>query len=254
MTDRVSQAPDRLPVLASVWQDARLLWRGLRGTLRRRRWLAAACTSAFLLVVGLGLHPQDATLLRVVQLRQTADKQVRAELSRWAEALSDFGDFPGVLACLVALWIGGRWCKSRHYQRLAVAALMSAMLAGVVANISRSTTGRPRPRTIEREHVQDGFYGPRLRANYHSFPSAHTSTAFGAAIPLAVAAPVLGVPALAAAGSIAWARMYGNHHHPSDVAVAIWVATFYGVPLGLAVRRLRSTGAAGDGKGPLPGA
>jgi membrane-associated phospholipid phosphatase len=117
--------------------------------------------------------------------------------------------------------------------------MLCAIFAGLVANVFRFTLGRPRPAVVLREGVKDGLYGPQIRWNYNSFPSGHTATAFGSAIPVVVAMPPVGVPLLLGACGVSWARMYGNQHHPSDVAVAVWIAVVFGVPLGLAVRRTR---------------
>lgn len=237
----------RAPVTLKMWPDIRLLWRHMLSTFGRRRWIITVSTSAVLLAVALWLLPQDATVLRNLQMKHVPDKELRADLKDLSGEIGKWGDFAGYnLALVGALWLGGRVCKSRYFQRLAVASMLCAIFAGLVANTFRFTMGRPRPRAIEREGVADGLYGPQIRWNYNSFPSGHTATAFGSAIPLAVAMPVVGVPALASACSVSWARMFGNQHHPSDVAVAIWIAVIFGVPLGLAVRRTRFTK---DGEG-----
>lgn len=230
----------RTPVTHKMWPDIRLLWGHMLGTFGRRRWIISAATSAVLLAVFLWLLPQDATVLRGLQLKHVPDKELRADLKDLSGEIGKWGDFAGYnLLLVVALWLGGRACKSRYFQRLAVASMLCAVFAGLVANVFRFSTGRPRPRAIERDGVKDGLYGPQIRWNYNSFPSGHTATAFGSAIPLAVAMPVIGVPAVLGACSVSWARLFGNQHHPSDVAVAIWIAVFFGIPLGLAVRRTR---------------
>jgi len=102
--------------------------------------------------------------------------------------------------------------------------MIASTLAGLVANASRLTTGRTRPK----ESLEQGFYGPwhdgKLligQPAYNSFPSGHTATAFGLAAVLAFACPLLGFPALAGAGLVAWSSIAMGAHHPSDVVVSI---------------------------------
>jgi undecaprenyl-diphosphatase len=57
----------------------------------------------------------------------------------------------------------------------------------------------------------------------HSWPSAHAGSAIAAAIPLAVAYPVLGVVFLAFAALIAYSRVYVGVHYPFDVLAGLAV-------------------------------
>jgi membrane-associated phospholipid phosphatase len=54
-----------------------------------------------------------------------------------------------------------------------------------------------------------------------------------------VALPPVGVPMLIVAAGVSWSRMQNNRHHPSDVLASIAMAFFFGVPLGIVVRRMR---------------
>jgi membrane-associated phospholipid phosphatase len=237
----------RLPTTLKMWPDITLLCKHMAGTFRRRARLIIAITLFVLLAIGFFLLPKDREVLRALQLKHVPDKELRQDLKELSGDIGEWGDFAGYnLVLVVGLWMGGRAFRSRYFQRLAVASMLCAVFAGAVANVFRFTVGRPRPRAIERDGVKDGMYGPQVKWNYNSFPSGHTATAFGSAIPLAVAMPPVGIPALIAAGGVCWARMYGSQHHPSDVAVSIWLAVLFGVPLGLAVRRTRHT-RAGDG-------
>ncbi|HSJ03776.1 MAG: phosphatase PAP2 family protein [Verrucomicrobium sp.] len=240
----------RVPITAKMWPDIKLLWKEMIAALTSRRWAWLAATATFLLVVFLFLFPRDAEVLRAVQLKQSPDKALRSDLKELSGEIGRWGDFAGYnLFLVIAVWGGGRVCRSRYFQRLAVASMLCAIMAGLAANVFRFTTGRPRPNAIAKKGIPDGWYGPQVKWDFNSFPSGHTATAFGSSIPLAVAMPVVGVPALICASSVCWARMYGNQHHPSDVAVAIWIAILFGIPLGQAVRRTRFVKAAGDPEG-----
>lgn len=237
----------RLPITFKMLPDIRLLWKEMTGILHRRKLVCTAATLLLLAAVVFLLVPRDASLLSQVQLKQVPDKALRADLKTLSGEIGRWGDFAGYnLLLVLGVWMGGRVCRSRYFQRLAVASMMCAVLAGLAANVFRFSLGRPRPGAITKLGVPDGLYGPQIKWSFNSFPSGHTATAFGSAIPLAVAMPVIGVPALAGAATVSWARMYGNQHHPSDVVVAIWIALLFGVPLGLAVRKTRFVKADGD--------
>lgn len=206
----------------------------------RRRGLFLAVSMAVLAALAIVFVPREDGWLSALQLRGSADKELRAQLKELSGEVGRWGDFASYnLLLVLGLWFGGRMMRSRYVQRLAVASLLCAVFSGATANVFRFTLGRPRPRVVEKEGVADGFYGPQMRWDYNAFPSGHTATAFGSAIPLAIGAPVIGVPALVLSGGVSWARMFGGQHHPTDVAVAIWIAVVFGLPLGLAVRRTR---------------
>ncbi|WP_050029879.1 phosphatase PAP2 family protein [Verrucomicrobium sp. BvORR034] len=237
----------RVPVTLKMWPDIRLLWSEMVGVMSRHRWKMAAATVIVVGLVFAFLVPRDAEVLKVVQLKQMPNRELRQDLKELSGEIGKWGDFGGYnLVLVIGVWMAGRLFKSRYFQRLAVASMLCAVFAGLVANVFRFSVGRPRPNAIAKKGVADGWYGPQVKWDFNSFPSGHTATAFGSSIPLAVAMPVVGVPALLCATSVCWARMYGNQHHPSDVAVAIWIAVLFGVPLGLAVRRSRFKKAAGD--------
>jgi len=189
-----------------------------------------------------GVLPYDDVWLE--SIRRVSSAEQKATLKASAGWLSYWGDF-GAYSVLLAssLWIAGWWKKSKHLRRLALATILSAMFAGTAANVLRSSTGRPRPRA----GMPDGLYGPSLKSELHALPSAHTATAFGSSLPVLVAAPQVGVPLVLFAGSVSWSRMFLNQHHPTDIAAGIWVAALFGVPFGLAVRRLRANDEIKDG-------
>jgi len=123
--------------------------------------------------------------------------------------------------------LAGAWkLKSRECTQIIVAALVASTLSGIIANASRLTTGRTRPK--ESPKIAAGFYGPwkdgKLtigKSAYNSFPSGHTATAFGFAAPIFYGNPWLGAAALILAGLIGWSSIVTGNHHPSDVMVSI---------------------------------
>ena len=130
--------------------------------------------------------------------------------------LSRYGDWPELML-LGALGVFlARRLRNVRWQRILLSAMIASTLAGMAVNASRLTTGRTRPRVAEQ-----GWYGPRHdgkwligMADFNSFPSGHTATAVGFAGVILFAAPVWGIPAMIAAGSIAAARILLGAHHP----------------------------------------
>ncbi len=183
------------------------------------------------LAIALAIHPHDETWLQAV--RATKQTARHTTVNSWARTLSHAGDFlrlNGVL--VIGLILAARKSRQGRWRRLAVMCLISSTLSGLSAVSLRFMLGRARPIA----HVGGGFYGPDLRAEYQGCPSGHSATAFGAAVPFVIAEPRIGVPMLGLAGGVAWSRMYLNQHFPADVAAGLWVALWFGVPLGWAAR------------------
>lgn len=144
-------------------------------------------------------------------------------------AISKYGDWPELML-LGGLGLLMAWKRnSREWKRILLAAMIASTVAGILANTSRLTTGRVRPR--DTEDIAKGFYGPFHNggftignSKYNSFPSGHTATAVGFAAVLLFARPLLGVLAMLAAGAVAWSRMALGAHYLSDVVVATVLA------------------------------
>ena len=161
----------------------------------------------------------------------------RSEPVRWvARRVSKWGDYPtGTLILGVGLWVAGFVFKRRTWRTNGLACLLAATIAGIAINPVRALAGRPRP-SME---VKDEFTGLKFTKEYHSFPSAHSTTSFGTATALAVAAPAIGIPALAAAAAVGWSRMYVREHYLTDVIVGAGFGAFFGLAFGLAAQRRR---------------
>ena len=143
-----------------------------------------------------------------------------------------YGDWPylmlyGGVGLLVAWRL-----RNKRWQRILIAAMIASTVAGTLANASRLTTGRTRPKA----DVEQGFYGlyhdgKILVGNhkYNSFPSGHTATAFGFAVPVVCASPVVGGVVVLGAALVAWASMMMGAHHFSDVVVSVLLSLWVGI-------------------------
>ncbi len=156
--------------------------------------------------------------------KKSADYQVYS-------AVRKYGDWPPLMAACVLALLAARLMKSRRWMRIVAAAMIASTAAGIVANASRLTTGRTRPK--ESPKIEQGFYGLRHDGEwligqpaYNSFPSGHTATAFGLAAVILFASPAAGVLALAGAGLVAWSSIAMGAHHPSDVTVSVILSFF----------------------------
>ncbi len=150
----------------------------------------------------------------------------------WA-GVSKYGDWPQLMLFGVVLLGGALRFRKKDFAKVVVAAMLASTVAGVLANASRLTTGRVRPRE-EAKHGA-GFYGPWKEGKLtvgnpaiNSFPSGHTATAVGFAAPFVFAFPVVGIPFLAGAFGVAYSRMLLGAHHFSDVVTASVLALVVG--------------------------
>ena len=158
--------------------------------------------------------------------QKTREAQIYGKIRVW-------GDWPPIM---VAAAIGFLIAKARgnqRWSRIILAAMIASTLAGMIANASRLTTGRTRPR--ESPKIEHGFYGPYHNGRilvgvpaYNSFPSGHTATAFGFAAVIVFASPVWGIFALIGAAAVAWSSIAIGAHHPSDVVVSMTLAFLTG--------------------------
>lgn len=181
-----------------------------------------------------------------VLLAFRADAPVRAAVvsaqgNNWNESLEKkiyskiriYGDWPPIMVAAAVGFLVAKWNGNPRWSRIILAAMIASTLAGALANTSRLTTGRTRPR--ESPKIEQGFYGPwrdgkLLIGNpaFNSFPSGHTATSFGFASVFFFAAPAWGVLVLLGAMSVAWASIAMGAHHPSDVVVSVILSFIIG--------------------------
>lgn len=203
-------------------RDFRAIWRDTTAFLNRYRWHCLGIVLVVLATAFLLSQTRDHAWLKELK----ADR--KSPLRPWAEAISYWGDFAQYNLGLAALiWATGYVRRSRWLQRLAVATVIAATLAGLTCNVFRFSLSRPRPRA----NAEDGLYGFRGTVqgwNYHSFPSGHTATAFGTSTPLLVAGGPAGAVVTLFSSSVAWSRLSLQQHFPSDVLVGAMLGLIYG--------------------------
>ncbi len=217
-----------------IRRDLRLSWKGMMRRLRSWKWPALILTIAVALVAFFLIFPNDREWFRWIR------GDMDPELREFAQAVGGLGSYAQYnLAVVLGLWLAGKIWRSRSLQRLAAVVVVTTVAAGLFCNVFRFGLGRARPFTGE-EPMQ--FYGPQIHAKYHGFPSGHTSTAFGTAIPILMVRPEIGVPVTAFAGLMGWARIYDKAHYPGDVLVGAYIGTLFGMAGGLPLRRVLKRG------------
>lgn len=196
-----------------------------RTTLRKIPiWLVAVLTLVSVLAIWGSFRCDDDVR---DTLRKSQEKGwKKSDDYRFYSAVRVYGDWPWLmLGGAVGLAVAWKF-KSREWTQILVAAMLASTIAGIIANSSRLTTGRTRPK--ETPKIAEGFYGPwkdgKLTigdSKYNSFPSGHTATAFGFAGAVFFGNPWLGIAALVLAGLVGWSSIATGNHHPSDVVVSI---------------------------------
>ncbi|MFM2177070.1 MAG: hypothetical protein RL015_1168 [Verrucomicrobiota bacterium] len=219
--------------LTAWWADALMIQHRTWSILAQHRLFVSIALGIAMLTIVV-LMPNDLVILKWMHRKEAGTGLTM--LNQAARELSYWGDFMGFnMLVFVGLGLTAKLRRSLFFRRLVIAAVIGTMACGTLANISRALTGRARPSY----KGEPGFYGPTLSANRQSFPSAHTATAFGASVPVAVALPPVGVPMMILSAGVAWSRMHNNRHHPSDVLTSILLSVFIGIPLGMVVKRIR---------------
>jgi membrane-associated phospholipid phosphatase len=218
--------------------------------LLRQGWKPLALGWSLVLAAAWWLHPHDPELLgRLIRHWNQTTAQVAHQLYIWGNATR------GPLILVAGLWCAGWLGRRNRWRRAALVCLLAIALAGLLANILRFSTGRPRPRiTLAPEYyhpearqtynakgffVPDRFTGFTMEKRFQSFPSAHVSTTVAPAVALLLTLPVAGGPAVVAALAVAWSRMYKLDHYPTDVLVGLALGVTCGLFTGLAERRVR---------------
>ncbi len=202
--------------------------RGAWEVVRARRRAFASALAVFVLLTLLAFTQDRAVDEWVLAHRADFPAPGRAaHYLRWWGRGHDTIFFVLLLLLWSALRRDGRWA------RYARACALAMIVAGIAINVVRVGSGRPRPRA----NLPDRWRGPTLIYAHQSFPSGHTSASFASAACMVMAAPPLGVAALASAAGVGWSSIYSRAHHLSDVVAGVGAGSLIGAAFGLAARR-----------------
>ena len=169
--------------------------------------------------------PQDNALLAKIRMPDDAGIEQTAKfISKWGDL-----NLAGPLAILI--WVIGAVINRVRWRKLGLALLMACLVSGLILNIFRMGTGRPRP-YYQQDHpeVVDTFHGPQPGKGYmQSYPSGHACTSATTGSTFAGFSPVFILPGATYAVAVSWSRMQLNRHHPIDVTVGATIGIVCGL-------------------------
>lgn len=216
--------------LKTTWWRVLGNWYGEAGrSVRRRGWpIGAGAVCVLALAAWLALSGTDRAIADAI----TADRP--EGMIEFAKSASKWGELH--LAPFVALLVLGglgAWAGRSRWLFAAIAGLLGGTTAGLIALFFKAVLGRPRPSM----NAVDELTWFARASGFQSFPSGHTTHCFGVAVAVLVLAPRWGAGFVAAAGLVAWSRMYVGSHYLSDVLAGAALGTLVGAVLALAIRR-----------------
>ena len=201
------------------------MWHGGWLRLWPRLWIILVAAGIGMLLVFL-FSATDNALLRQIRVDNATVTKVAQHISDYSNRTVPLGAPIGLL-----IWLAGLARRNARWRKLGIACLIATLMAGLIVDVFRATTGRPRPYVKE----PDKFHWLSTKSAYQSFPSGHTGVASATAAVLAVAVPQLTIPCAVFAGSVAWSRLQVNAHHPIDVTVSLVIGIVCGLSFGSSV-------------------
>jgi membrane-associated phospholipid phosphatase len=182
-----------------------------------------------------GMKPAQKALLvgSLLIAANMLDDEVRSQAQAWRNPTSNslarvgntFGTGQLVFPALITTWVAGSALGSEGLRRASGHAIVAATTAGLAATALKWTIGRSRPSA---GHDSEQFNHFEFKDS--SFPSGHTSIAFGVASSLSrdIKGRWDDVALYGAASLTGLARMNDNKHWLSDVVGGAVVGIFAG--------------------------
>ncbi|MBK1834344.1 phosphatase PAP2 family protein [Roseibacillus ishigakijimensis] len=215
----------------AAWRDFAWSWRtgakrGLGGLLLWvvLTWLTLGWFDESLLLALQGRSGADLNLPRVVD----PDQEKWLELCKWLHDYTQFHWF-NLLGALFLILVG-LWRSKPHWRRAGLAFLLAGGMAGLSVQTMKTLPGRPRPSTVVKKEEATSafdFRGPNFKGGWRGYPSGHSASAWGSALVLGLYFRRLLIPAIAFSLLIAWSRVYGNYHWPTDALHGSAIGIFF---------------------------
>lgn len=179
-----------------------------------------------LLLGTISLHAQNKINQADFAILQKMEAHRTASTTKLMRVISDANKFVNI-GIPVGLLIAGSIRHDKDMQQNALYIASSTATTIVFTFTIKKSVKRPRP-----FHAHVNFTAVYQPSQY-SFPSGHTSSAFGTVTALSIAYSKWYViaPSLLWAGSVGYSRMYLGVHYPTDVAAGALLGA--GTALGL---------------------
>jgi len=191
------------------------------------QWIGAASVTA---VSGVVLLTEDKN---IKYFAQNYTSPLANGISKYG--LEPWGSGVYSISAMALLYMGGLAWKNEKAEETALLATKSFILCGGGVEVAKYIFHRERPYMTDNPKI---FLGPSFsNSGAVSFPSGHTTVAFGVATVIASEykdKPAIPIIAYTIAGLVGLSRIYDNKHWASDV--------FFSAPLGWAVGKLVAKG------------
>ncbi|MEO1528454.1 MAG: phosphatase PAP2 family protein [Planctomycetota bacterium] len=206
-----------------------------------RTWLQVLV----LISVGLAFIPIDRSLILWI-----GEDCLPGEMEVLLNRIEPFGHAYGVLFIVATLWV----VAGLNLRQVGLL-FGCSFGAGIAADVVKLFVARFRPADLPADAASTflgirpiwdlGAYGDLFDSAHHSFPSAHTATAFGLAVALGHVFPRGRSWFLFLAALVAFQRIAFGYHYPSDTFIGAAVGILSAATVLRLMRRQRQTDALG---------
>jgi len=192
---------------------------------KAKQWIGAASVTAVSAVV---IFTEDKNIKEFAQRNRTPFTN---DISKYG--LEPWGSGVYSMSSMALLYFGGLACKNQKAEETALLAIKSFIICAGGVEVAKYVFHRERPYMTDNPKI---FLGTSFsNSGATSFPSGHTTVAFGVASVIASGyhdEPAIPVIAYTIAGLVGLSRIHDNDHWASDV--------LFSAPLGWAVGKLVS--------------
>lgn len=216
----------------AVWGDFAARWKG--GAKRGFLWLLAWVAVTWLIFGWF-----DEPLLLWLQGRSGADlnlpRVVTPEQEGWVTFCKEIHHYTKFewlnLLGAALLIVIGFLKKNTHWRQTGLALLLAGGMAGLAVQAIKTTNGRPRPSTLAKsEEAQSAydFRGVTFKGGWRGYPSGHSASVWASCIALGLRFRKWLWPLVLLAAVVAWSRVYGSYHWPTDAIHGSWFGALIG--------------------------